>query len=575
MAKARPAWIPGAKDWLPGYKREWWRPDILAGLTAAAVVIPKAMAYATIAGLPLQVGLYTCFVPMLVYAFFGTSRVMSVSTTTTIAILAGAQLGAMVPDGDPGALMTAGITLSFMVGAILALAAVFRLGFVANFISEPVLTGFKAGIGIVVIVDQVPKLLGLHFAKGGFVHNIGQIIGGLGHLSWATLAVGIGTIAGLVLCERWRPRWPAPLIVVGLMIAGAAVLGWEKLGVELVGAIPTGLPSLSMPDFSLMQAMWPAAAGIALMSFAESAAVGRAFIAEGDPPLRPNTELFATGVANIGGAFLGSMPGGGGTSQTAVNRNAGAKTQMSAVVTGLATLLTMFLLAPFFASMPNATLAGVVIVYSVGLIHFADFREILKIRRTEFMWALAAVAGVILLGTLKGILVAIVVSVLALASQTANPVVSLLGRIKGTNGFRPLSPEHPDDEVYPGLLMVRPEGRLYFLNAEIVAEKIRGLWETQPAINTILLDLRGVFDMEYSALKMVVAAERRQRAAGVRLIIAAPNNQVRGMLMRSPLGEALGADGIFDSLEVAVAHYLRDHPVVPVSSREVLAVAGV
>ncbi|MBP6310020.1 MAG: SulP family inorganic anion transporter [Arenimonas sp.] len=556
MAKVRPAWVPGAVDWLPGYRRNWWRPDILAGLTAAAVVIPKAMAYATIAGLPLQVGLYTCFIPMLIYAFFGSSRVMSVSTTTTIAILAGAQLGVMVPDGNPDALITASVTLALMVGIILSVAAILRLGFVANFISEPVLIGFKAGIGIVVIVDQIPKLLGLHFDKGGFVHNLGQILSGLGHLSWATLAVGIGTIGGLVLCERWRPRWPAPLIVVGLMIAGATFLGWEHLGVELVGAIPTGLPSLTLPNFSLVEAMWPAAAGIALMSFAETAAVGRAFIAEKDPPLRPNTELFATGLANIGGSLLGSMPGGGGTSQTAVNRNAGAKTQMSGVVAALAALLTMFLLAPFFAKMPNATLAGVVIVYSVGLIHFADFKAILKVRRTEFIWALAAIAGVILLGTLKGILVAIIISVFALGFQAANPVVNVIARIRGTNGFRPLSPVHPDDEIYPGLMMVRPEGRLFFLNAEIVSEKIRNLWETQPNINTIILDLRGVFDLEYSALKMIVDAERRQRAAGVKLIIAAPNDEVRGMLMRSPLGKVLSAEGIYDSLDVAVEHYL-------------------
>jgi high affinity sulfate transporter 1 len=566
MAKQRPVWMPGAIDWLPSYQRGWWRPDILAGLTAAAVVIPKAMAYATIAGLPLQVGLYTCFVPMLIYAFFGSSRVMSVSTTTTIAILAGAQLGAMVPDGNPDALITASVTLALMVGIILAAAAVLRLGFIANFISEPVLTGFKAGIGIVVIVDQIPKLLGLHFDKGGFVHNLGQILGGLGHLSLATLAVGLGTIAGLVLCERWRPRWPAPLIVVGLMIAGATFLGWENLGVELVGAIPTGLPSLTLPDFSLLEAMWPAAAGIALMSFAETAAVGRAFIVEKDPPLRPNTELFATGLANIGGSLLGSMPGGGGTSQTAVNRNAGAQTPMSSVITALAALLTMFLLAPFFAKMPNATLAGVVIVYSAGLIHFADFKAILKVRRTEFIWALAALAGVILLGTLKGILVAILVSVFALGFQAANPVVNIIGRIRGTNGFRPLSADHPDDEIYPGLMMIRPEGRLFFLNAEIVSEKIRNLLETQSNIKMVLLDLRGVFDLEYSALKMFVDAERRQRIAGVKLIIAAPNDEVRGMLMRSPLGQALGADGIYDSLDVAVGYYLSEHPEVrPVS----------
>lgn len=557
MAKSRPAWIPGAVDWLPGYKRSWWRPDILAGLTAAAVVIPMAMAYATISGLPLQVGLYTSLVPMLIYAFFGSSQVMSVSSTTTIAILTGAQLGTMVPDGNPGTLITASVTLALMVGLILVAAAFLRLGFVANFISDPVLTGFKAGIGIVLIVDQMPKLLGLYFPKGSFVHNLGQIFSGLERVSAATLAVGTATIAALVLCKWLRPRWPAPLIVIALMIAADSLLDWKSHGVGLVGAIPTGLPSLTFPDLTLLEALWPAAAGIALMSFAETAAVGRAFIAEGDPALRANTELFATGIANIGGSFLGSMPGGGGTSQTAVNRNAGAKTQMSAVVTALATLLTMFLLAPFFASMPNATLAGVVIVFAFGLIHFNDFKAILKIRRTEFIWALAAILGVILLGTLKGIMVAIIVSLFALGYQAANPVVNVIGRIRGTNGFRPLSPEHPDDEMYPGLMMVRPEGRLFFLNSEIVSQKIRALWEAQPDINTIILDLRGVFDLEYSALKMIVDAERRHRADGVKLIIAAPNDEVRGMLMRSPLGQALGADGIYDSLDVAVEHYLN------------------
>lgn len=541
-----PAW-----SWLSIYKKDWLRLDIVAGCTTAAVVIPKAMAYATIAGLPLQVGLYTVFLPMLIYAFFGTSRPMSMSTTTTIAILTGAALAEVAPNADPSTLMTASVTLALMVGLLLIVASILRLGFTANFISEPVLTGFKAGIGVVIIIDQLPKILGVHFDKGGFSHNIGEIIRSLPHLSLATIAVGIGTIVLLSLMEKFRPKWPAPIVAVGVAILLAAQFGLDKVGVELVGAIPTGLPSLHWPNLALMEALWPAAAGIALMSFAETAAVARAFSKTGEPFIRPNVELFATGIANVGGAFFGAMSAGGGTSQTAVNRMAGAMTQVSAVVTSLAALLTMFIFAPYLGYMPQATLAGIVIVYSVGLIEIPDFVQILRIRRTEFLWALAAFAGVILLGTLQGILVAIIVSVVALASQTANPPVNLLGRIRGTNGFRPLSPEFPDDETFPGLLIVRPEGRMYFLNAEYVAEKIRALRHTAPH-SVLLLDLRGVFDLEYSALKMLIEGERQLRESGTRLIIAAPNAEVRAVLTHS----TLGSERLFDSLEEAVNLYL-------------------
>ncbi len=234
-------------DWLLSYQREWLSSDLIAGLIAAAVVIPKAMAYATIAGLPVQVGLYTAFLPMVIYAVLGTSRPLSVSTTTTLAILAAAQLGQVVPDGDPASLMRAAATLTFLVGAILVLASLLRLGFVANFISEPVLIGFKAGIAIVIVVDQVPKLLGVHFPKGAFVHNLLAIVQAIPHTSIPTLIVGIVMIVLLVGIEHFLPRAPAPLIVVAGGIAGASLLGLQAHGVEVVGQIPQGLPSLISP----------------------------------------------------------------------------------------------------------------------------------------------------------------------------------------------------------------------------------------------------------------------------------------------------------------------------------------
>jgi len=462
-------------DWAVEYRKEWLRLDVIAGLTAAAVVIPKGLAYATIAGLPVQVGLYTALFPMVIYALLGTSRVLSVSTTTTIAILVAAALGTIAADGDPAVLLRATATLALLVGGILIAASILRLGFVADFISEPVLIGFKAGIGLVIVVDQIPKLLGVHFDKGGFLHNLVATVRAIPHTSLPTFAIGAGTIVLLVVVHRVLPRAPAPLIAVAAGIAAVSLFGLQARGVATVGQIPRGLPSFISPDFSLAGVLWPAALGIALMSFTETIASGRAFAVTGEPPLIPNRELLATGLANAGAAFWGSMPAGGGTSQTAVNRSAGARTQLAELVTAGATLLTMLLLAGPMGLMPQATLAAVVIVYSMGLIELDGFRAILKIRRMEFFWAVVAMAGVVLLGTLQGIEVAIVLSVFSLAQQVANTPVYVLGRKPGTNVFRPRSADHPEDEEFPDLLLVRLEGRIFFLNAARIGEKIRAL----------------------------------------------------------------------------------------------------
>jgi sulfate permease, SulP family len=542
-------------DWLPGYRKEWLRLDVLAGLITAAVVIPKAMAYASIAGLPVQVGLYTALVPMAVYAVLGTSRPLSVSTTTTIAILTAAQLGAVAPGADSTALIRAAATLSVVVGGILLLASLLRLGFVANFISEPVLVGFKAGIGLVIVLDQIPKLLGIHFPKTGFFRNLLAIVRHSPETSLPTLMVGVATIVLLIGLERFLPRVPAPLVVVAGGIAAMSLFGLQALGVEAVGAIPRGLPTVTMPELSLASRLWPGALGIALMSFTETIAAARAFAKSGEPPLRPNRELAATGLANAVGGLFGSMPSGGGTSQTAVNRRAGARTQLAPLVTAGATLVTMLFLAPLIGRMPQAVLAGLVIVYSVGLIQPAEFGSILRVRRTEFYWALAAFAGVMLLGTLKGILVAIILSLVALAYQVADPPVHLLARKPGTNVFRPRTKEHPEDETFPGLLILRPEGRIFFANAERIGTKIRALAaEAKPKV--VAIDLSNVFDLEYTALKMLIEGEKRNREQGVELWLVGLTPDVLAMVQRSPLGETLGRERMLFNAEIAVEQYL-------------------
>ena len=545
---------PSVLEWARKYQPQWMVPDLVAGATAAAVVLPKALGYATIAGLPVQVGLYTCLVPMAVYALLGTSRPLSVSTTTTIAILTGAALAALGPSLDAAGQLAALATLSLLVGAILIAAGLLRLGFVADFISEPVLVGFKAGIAVVIVVDQLPKLLGLHIQKGGFVHNVVAIVQALPEAHGPTVILALAMIAILVGFERFVPRAPAPLVAVVLAILAMKFLDLGRLGVGAVGAVPSGLPSPTLPDWHLLEALWPAAAGIALMSFAETTAAARAFARSDEPAPEPNRELLATGVANAAGALLGAMPAGGGTSQTAVNRLSGARSQLAGLVTAILALATLLLLGPFIGAMPQATLAAVVIVYSVGLIKPAEFRAIRSVRATEFVWALVALAGVVLLGTLQGILVAMIVSLAALAYQVSDPQVHLLARKPGTNVFRPPAADNPDDIRYPGLLLLRPEGRIFFANAGRLGEKIVALI-AQERPRVVALHLRGVFDLEYTALKMWSDAEQRLREAGVEVWLVGLNPGVLAMVRNSPLGKAVGHERMFHNLEQAVAYY--------------------
>ncbi len=532
-----------------------WCPDVIAGVTAAAVVLPKAMAYATVAGLPVSVGLYTAFVPTVVYALLGTSRVLSVSSTTTLAILVAAQLGLAVPDGDPARLLTATATLTAMAGGLLVAASFLRLGFVANFISAPVLTGFKAGIGLVIVLDQIPKLLGLYITKEGFFRDVLSVVHNLPDASVLTLAIGGVALVLLLSMERLRPHSPAPLAVVGGGIAVSWLAGLSAAGVATVGHIPQALPSITLPDLGLVVQLLPGAIGIALMSFTETIAAGRAFARPSEPPIRPDRELLATGAANLAGGFFGAMPAGGGTSQTAVVRAVGGRTQKASLVTAAASAATMLVLAPALGLLPQAVLAAIVIVYSVGLIQPLEFAAIRRVRTMEFRWALAAFLGVLVFGTLQGILVAIILSLLGLAGQAAHPRVHVIGRKRGEDVLRPVSREHPDDETFPGLLILRPEGRLFFANAQLVSDRLRELVaEHRPRV--LILDLSRVFDIEYSALQMMIEGERRLTEQGVTVWLAGLNPDVLDYVRSSGLADRLGKDRMFANARAGIGKYI-------------------
>lgn len=535
------------------------RLDVIAGLTAAAIVLPKALAYATVAGLPVAVGLYTAFIPMLIYAFMGTSRVLSVSSTATLAILAATQLALVAPDGNPDRLITAAATLAAMTGVILLIASMLRLGFVANFISTPVLTGFKAGIGFVIVLDQIPKMLGVAIVKQGFFQDVATVTQAVPDTSMITLGIALATVLLLVGIERFIPRVPAPLVAVAGGIAASSVFELAAAGVATVGLIPQGMPSVTLPDFSLVQQLLPGALGIALMSFTETVAAGRAFAKSSEPPIKANRELLAIGAANVGGALLGAMPAGGGTSQTAVVRAVGGQSQKASMVQAAAAAATMLFLAPFLGLLPNAVLAAVVIVYTVGLIKPTEFLAIRRIRTMEFRWALFAMIGVLAFGTLNGIVVAVILSLIGLASQAAHPKVYVIGRKRGEDVLRPVSTKHIDDETFEGLLILRPEGRLFFANAQLVGEQIR-TYVGQYKPRVLALDMSRVFDIEYSALQMLIEGERRMTGEGHTVWLADLSPAALECARASGFADRLEKDGrLFFNAREVIKHYQENY----------------
>lgn len=399
---------------LAGYRRASIGPDILAGISAGAVVVPQAMAYATIANLPVQVGLYTCIVPMAVYAMLGGSRAMSVSTTSTIATLTATTL---VSAGVASQADTAGdalgslMMLTLLVGVILLLARLLRLGSLVENISQATVLGLKIGVGATVAVGQLPKLLGEteNVSGQGFLRSLAAFGGALQSANVATIALSIGSILALVLITRFLPRVPGSLVVVaaGILLVWLAHL--DGAGVALIAPVPSGLPVPGLPDLAQAGALVPGALAIAVMAFLESAAVARGIRRTGEPQVDSNQELFATGAANVVGAFFTAMPAAGGFSQSAVNQSAGAKSQLSSLVTAALAVLVALFLGPVLSLLPQATLAAMVFVAVVGLIDIPELMRWWTLSRRDFWIALV----VALVGLSAGLLIAVAVGVAA------------------------------------------------------------------------------------------------------------------------------------------------------------------
>lgn len=537
--------------WVRAYQKNWLTADLIAGLTAASVVIPKAMAIAVIAGLPVETGLYMALATLVIYPLFGTSRPLSVTSTSAIAILVAAQVSGSTAAATGIAPTTVAATLALLVGGMLTLGWVLRLGFLANFISLPVLVGFEAGLGVVIIVGQMGALLGVGMAHTGTLGTITELPATVAQAHPLTVLISLIGIAGLLSLPRMMPKLPVSLLWAVLSIAASVTLGLGARGVSLIGAVPSGLPPLAVPDISLVGVLWPAALGIAVMSFTESIAAAQSFRSEGDLPVVANRELLAIGMANLAAAFLSGMPAGGGTSQTAVVDKAGAKSPLAQWINAAAVALVLVFLSALIAAMPKAALGALALVAAFSMIKPEKFRAIDRVRRLELVWALVAFAGVVLFGTLQGILIAVVLSILTLIYKANHPAVYAVAYNPERKVFRRAG-DDPSAIEYPGLLILRTEGSLSFANATQTRDRLHDLVVTaRPKV--VVLECSAIPDIEYTALVMLTEAEATQRKRGVTLWLAGVNADLQKVLDRTPLGATLGPSRIHPNLFAALA----------------------
>lgn len=506
--------------WLGTYQRGWLRGDVVAGVTAAAVVIPQAMGYATVAGLPVQVGLYTCVVAMTVYALLGGARKLSMSTTSTIVALAGLAFTQIGVGEDPQSAMSAVATLTLLVGASLLLFWLLRLGWVVDSISDTVIAGLKVGVGLTIIVDQLPDLLGIAPGDSGFFRGIGHALRNLGDATPATVTLAGVTLAGLFALRRWAPGVPGPLLAIAVGIGAVALFGIDdERDVALIPSVPSGLPAPSIPSVDYAADLVPYAIAIAAMAFMETIAVGRSTRSALDPPISNNRELLANGAAAVAGAFFSTAPPAGGFSQTMVNANAGARTQLSQLVTAAVAVAVALFLAPVLSDLPQASLAAIVVVAVAGLVSLTELRRIARIDRVELFVALVTGGIAVVTNLLVGVIAGVIFTFYVVLRKLNHPVMVELRRpAEGGD----LQPARPGDVSIPGLLVLRVEGGLYTMNIRGVQARIVELaTSAEPTPRVMLLDARGAADISVTVLDVFVETDQQLATRGITLWVAA------------------------------------------------------
>jgi SulP family sulfate permease len=549
VGPSRLARLVPALDWLGHYQRAWLRGDVVAALTTWALVVPQAIAYAQIAQLPPQAGLFAAFAGLLGYGLFGSSRQLIVSPTSATAAISAA-LVAPVAMGDAARFGALAAALAVLVGVVLIVLGVLHLGFVSRFISAAVQAGFMFGLGLTIIVGQLPALLGVSKGEGNFFPQLWHVLTQLGDTNGWTAILGLGGLALLLGLKRAAPSIPAALVVVAAGIVVVALGDLADHGVDVIGKIDGAVPTPVLPSVGWddLVALLPGAMAIAVIGYAETATVGESLADEHRYSVRPDQELTATGIANVmAGLFQGFITGGG-ASQSAANDRAGARTQLvSLLVSGL-TVLTAVALLPLFRDLPQAALGAIVISAVIGFLNLPALGRIRRLRRDSFALALAALLGVLVLGVLGGLLLAVAISVVLLLVGQSRPGSSVLGRLPTSDVYVALENE-PAARTDPGLLVFRVNAPLLFVNAKLLRDRIREqLRQADAPVRIVLLDLQFTPQLDIESVNVLVALHRELHEQNAALWLANVRAEVLGMLRRSGLADDIGEAHLYRTI---------------------------
>ncbi|HVZ08087.1 MAG TPA: SulP family inorganic anion transporter [Rhodopila sp.] len=541
------------------------RHDLVAGMTLAAYAVPDSLAYATLAGLPPQVGLYGYMAGGLGYALVGSSRYIAVGPTSAISLMIGVTAAGMA-NGDPDRYLRIAVTTAIVVAVLCLIGWLLRLSVLVKLISDSALIGFKAGAGLTIAITQIPALLGIPDlpaqAVGGMLAAGGhsapellvRVLSRAGQANPATCVFGALAFLLLALGHRCWPGRPVALAVVAAATAASALFGLSRYGIAVTGPIPGGLPGPTWPatDWQAYRQVLPLATGCLLLAYIEGVAAARAFALKHDEYVDPRRELLGLGAANLATGLVGGYPVAGGLSQTAVNEQAGARSRLSLVFASVTLSLALLFLTGLLASLPRSVLAAVVLVTVLGLFDLRAIRHMEAVSRVDLLHAAAAFGGVLLLGILPGILLAVVVSMAQVLFRYSTPHVAFLGRIRGTQQFSDLR-DHPENERLPDILAVRPEASLLYLNADHVLASVLGRLDRQQAgtVKAVVCDLSASPRMDLAGARMLTELQQRLQARGVRLLVADALSPVRALLRAQGLEPRI--EGVTDRLSLADA----------------------
>ena len=534
-------WFPPAR-WLAEYRSAWLPGDIVAGVTLAAYAIPVSLAYATLAGLPPQVGIYGYLLGGLGYALFGSSRQLDVGPTSAISLMIAATVGAMT-EGDALRYAQIASLAAFTVAALGLIAWLLRLSVLVKLISNSILVGFKAGAGLTIAMTQLPSLLGVKGGGHNFFERAFLLAGQLGQLQYLVLLIGLIALGLIVFGERWLPGKPVALGVVALSIAAATLLGMPALGVPITGDIPAGLPTLAGPALRLQdeEGIVPLAAGCLLLAYIEGVSAARAFAEKHGYSLDPRQELLGIAAANIAAALAQGYPVAGGLSQSAVNDKAGARTPLALVFASATLALCLLFLTGLLENLPKAVLAAVVLTAVYGLLDFPALFRMWRVNRLDFFAAAIALVGVLLLGILQGILLAALASILLLLARLSSPHVAFLGRVPGTDSFSDMD-RHPENEPLSGVLVFRPEASLIYVNADAVLQAVLDrLNDPKIApIRMVVCDLSAAPYLDLGGSRMLHELHAELAARSTTLRIVGAHGTSRDLLRAEGLEEKVG-----------------------------------